>query len=71
MIIIAHQAQKSILLTEDAWGVSLETGGVGPREEGSTPITEQATYSPGAGAGKPHGKLRSSARAAACFCLAQ
>jgi hypothetical protein len=38
--ILTHQTQKNILPGEDVGGVSFETRGVGPREDGATPNTK-------------------------------
>jgi hypothetical protein len=40
LFIIAHRAQRGILLKEDVQGVSFGPGGVGPGEYGSTPQDE-------------------------------
>jgi hypothetical protein len=38
--ILTHQTQKNILPEEDVRGVSVKTKGVGPREDGTTPLAE-------------------------------
>ena len=40
--ILTHQARKNILPGEDVRGVSFETRGVGPREDGAIPVAEKS-----------------------------